>query len=50
MSEEERLKIAKERIEYIFKTYMVYVDYNDDEGFIIMCAESLKRIELDCNV
>lgn len=48
MSEEERLAIAKERIEYILKTYQVqiYFDY-DDGDCITIIGNSSKRICID---
>jgi septin family protein len=51
MTEEERLKVAKERIEFILKTYQVdmYYDYDDEECICIKGNTSM-RVSIDYNV
>lgn len=48
MSEEERLVIAKERIESILKSFDVMFYYDDDDGdCICINGDSSKRICID---
>jgi len=49
MSEEERLSIAKESIEFILKTYQVEIGYDDsyDEIVIYINHNFKKRVSID---
>ena len=52
MTEEERLAIAKERIEFILKTYDVVLGYDEfyDTNVLYVKNNFSKRIELKDNV
>lgn len=50
MTEEERLAIAKERIEFVLKTYQVYIYYDEDDGYLICIKGKYKTIEFDNGV